>query len=184
MQAIEVMQREGVDIPMSKLAEALGIKRPTLLYHFPTRGHIAEMALAAVLTEQAAFVVARIQQHEHPIDRLYAQVQAVHEFNDGREAKLLFLSQAIATGGARMAEIIEVGNQVFEMHRREAADRLRAGIAAGTVAPCDADALVCLVRSVIDGLMVQRVMTGLDLEPVHEVLWTQLLRPLKREQEQ
>lgn len=179
MQAIEVMQAEGVDIPMSRLAEAMGIKRPTLLYHFPTRGHIAEMALAAVLTEQAIFVLARIEEHEHPIDRLYAQVRAVHEFHDGREAKLLFLAQAIATGAARMAEILDVGNQVFEMHRQDAANRIRAGIEEGTVMPCDADAVVCLVRSVIDGLMVQRVMTGLDLGPIHELLWTQLLRPLK-----
>ena len=182
-QAVSVFARIGLDIPMSRLADELGIKRPTLLYHFPTRSHIVETALQDLLVEQAAYVLARIEEHEHPIDRLYAQVRAVHAFHHGREERITLLSQAIATSGGRMSEIIEIGNRVFEAHRRAAADRIRKGIKAGTVKPCDADALVNLVRAVTDGLMVQRVMTGLDLGPVHELLWIQLLRPLKRRPE-
>lgn len=182
-QAVGVFARIGLDIPMSRLADELGIKRPTLLYHFPTRSHIVETALQDLLVEQAAYVLARIEEHEHPIDRLYAQVRAVHAFHHGREERITLLSQAIATSGGRMSEIIEIGNRVFEAHRRAAADRIRKGIKAGTVKPCDADALVNLVRAVTDGLMVQRVMTGLALGPVHELLWTQLLRPLKRRPE-
>lgn len=182
-QAVTVLAREGLDLPMSRLADELGIKRPTLLYHFPTRSHIVETALQDLLVEQAAYVLAKIEEHEHPIDRLYAQVRAVHAFHHGREERILLLSQAIATSGSRIPEILEIGNRVFEAHRRAAADRIRKGIKAGTVKPCDADAVVNLVRAVIDGLMVQRVMTGLDLKPVHELLWTQVLRPLKRRPE-
>lgn len=182
-EAAQVLEREGLDISTSRLAEALGLNRSTLLYHFPTRARIIETALEALLTEQAMFVLARIEKHRHPIDRLYAQLRAVHEFHHGREARIVFLSQAIAASGERMASIIEVGNRVFEAHRRAAADRIREGIERGIVAPCDADALVNTVRAVTDGLMVQRVMTGLDLAPVHELLWTNLLRPLKRKPE-
>lgn len=178
--AVEVMQREGVDVPMSRLAEALGIKRPTLLYHFPTRGHIAETALEDLLTQQAHHVLARIERHEHPIDRLYAQVKAVHEFHHGNEGRIVFLSQAVAASAGRMPQIIEVGNRVFEAHRRAAAERIRQGIAEGIVAPCDPEALVSLARAITDGLMVQRVMTGLELRPVHEFFWAHVLRPLKR----
>ncbi len=182
-QAVGVFARVGLDIPMSRLADELGIKRPTLLYHFPTRSHIVETALQDLLVEQAAHVLAKIEEQEHPIDRLFAQVRAVHAFHHGREERITLLSQAIATSGGRMSEIIEIGNRVFEVHRRAAADRIRRGIVAGTVKPCDADALVNLVRAITDGLMVQRVMTGLDLGPVHELLWTQVLRPLKRRPE-
>jgi TetR/AcrR family transcriptional regulator len=178
--AVDVFATQGFDVPMSRLADELGLKRPTLLYHFPTRADIVETALQDLLVEQAAFVLARIEQHEHPIDRLYAHVQAVHEFHHGREARIMLLTQAIAVSGGRMAEIIDIGNRVFEAHRRAAADRIREGIHDGTVAPCDADALVSLVRAVIDGLMVQRLMTGAELAPVHELLWTHVLRPLKR----
>ncbi len=181
--AVDVFARDGFDVPMSRIADELGIKRPTLLYHFPTRAHIVETALQALLVEQAAYVLARVEEHEHPIDRLIAQVRAVHAFHHGREARITLLSQAIAASGGRVTELIEIGNRVFEAHRRAAADRIREGIRQGVVAPCDADALVNLVRAVTDGLMVQRLMTGADLAPVHDFLWTHVLLPLKRNPE-
>lgn len=182
-EAAQVLEHEGLEISTSRLAEALGLNRSTLLYHFPSRARIIETALEALLTEQAFFVLERVEKHRHPIDRLYAQLRAVHEFHHGRESRIVFLSQAIAASGERMASIIAIGNSVFEAHRRAAADRVREGIERGIVAPCDADALVNMVRAVTDGLMVQRVMTGLDLAPVHELLWKNLLSPLKRKAE-
>jgi AcrR family transcriptional regulator len=182
--AVEVLATSGLDMPMSQLADALGVKRPTLLYHFASRGHIVEAALEDLLTRQALVVMTEVEKHEHPIDRLYAQIRAIHQFHHGNESRIVFLSQAIAASGERMAEIIEVGNQVFAAQRKAAADRIRAGIEAGTVHPCDADALINLIRAVTDGLMVQRVMTGVDLAPVHELLWKGLLSPLKRDPEQ
>jgi AcrR family transcriptional regulator len=178
--AVDVFAREGIDVPIARIADELGVKRPTFLYHFPTRAHVVETALQSLLVEQAEYVLARVAEHEHPIDRLYAQLSAVHAFHHGREARIALLSQAIAASGGRMSELVEIGNQVFEAHRRAAADRIREGIRRGIVAPCDADALVNLVRAVTDGLVVQRVMTGVDLAPIHELLWKQLLEPLKR----
>ncbi|MCB9613766.1 MAG: TetR/AcrR family transcriptional regulator [Sandaracinus sp.] len=180
-EAVTVMQREGVDVSMTRLAEALGLKRPTLLYHFPTRAQIVETALEEMMLEQAAFVLGRLAKEEHPLRRLYAQVRAVHEFQHGNEARLLFLTQALAaTGGERMKELVHGAAKIFEAHRRANADRIRAGIEAGIVAPCDADALVQLVRAVIDGLVIQRVTESIELEPVHRLLWENLLAPLER----
>lgn len=179
-QAVEILEREGLDVPMSGIADALGINRSTLLYHFPSRSQIVETALEALLLEQARSVLAAVDEHRHPIDRLYAQVRAVHAFHQGREARIVFLSQAIAASGQRMADIVAAGNRVFEAHRRAAADRVRQGIADGLVVRCDADALVNLVRAVIDGLMVQRVVTGVELAPVHELFWKHVLLPLKK----
>ena len=180
--AVAVLAMEGLDVSMRRVAERLEIKRPTLLYHFPTKGHIVEVALEDLLTEQAAFVLAKVEAHTHPIDRLYAHLCAVHEFHHGREARIVFLTQAFAASGAsRMMEIIEVGNRVFAPHRQEAADRVRAGIEEGTVHECDVDALMAMMRAMNDGLVVQRVMTGLELAPVHEFLWSHVLRPLKKE---
>ena len=184
-QATKVLQREGLDVSISRLAEALEIKRPTLLYHFPTKAHIVEVALENLLTEQAMFVLTKIAAHTHPIDRLYAQLRAVHEFHRGKEDRLVFLTQAIAASGTtRVSELIDVGNRVFEMHRRAAGELVRKGIADGVVHPCDVDALLAMMRAMTDGLVVQRVMTGIALEPVHEFLWERVLRPLKRDPEQ
>jgi AcrR family transcriptional regulator len=178
--AVVVLQREGLEISMSRLAEALELKRPTLLYHFPTKSELVEAALEDLLREQATFVIEKILAEEHPIDRLYAQLRAVHAFHHQREERIVFLTQAIAaTAGERMRAIIEVGNRVFAPYRQAAVELLRQGIAQGTVAPCDPEALVAVIRALIDGLLVQRVMTGLSLEPVHQLVWDRLLSPLK-----
>ena len=180
--AARVLEREGLSLSAERLAAELGMKRPTLLYHFPTYGHVVEVALVALLTEQAQVVMAEVERHSHPIDRLYAQIRAVHAFHHGREGRIVFLSQAIAaTSGARVSEIVSRGAEVFEAVRKAAADRVRAGIAEGIVAPCDADALVTTTRAFTDGLMLQRVTQGISFAPAHELLWEHLLAPLKRE---
>lgn len=179
--AVEILQREGTDVSMARLADALGVKRPTLLYHFATKADLVEHALVELLGEQAIYVLARVERHEHPIDRLFAQLCAVHAFHHGREGRIVFLTQAIAaTAGERLDTILAAASQVFEAHRRAAVERIRQGIADGLVAPCDPDALVATSRALTDGLMVQRVMTGLDLDAVHTLVWNQLFAPLKR----
>lgn len=180
--AAEILERDGLGLSSEALANALGVKRPTLLYHFPTHGHVVEEALVALMSEQAVVVMAALERHEHPIDRLFAQMKAVHEFHRGREHRIVFLTQAIATlGGERGRAIVERGVEVFATQRRAAAERVRAGVAQGLVAPCDADALVATMRAITDGLMVQRVTDGLDLAAAHALVWQHLLEPLKRE---
>jgi len=177
--AVAVLQREGLHVSITRLADALDVKRPTLLYHFPTRAHIVEAALEDLLTEQAAFVLMRIAEVNHPIEQLYAQVKGVHAFHHGQEARVVFLTQAVAAcAGDRFEQIVDAGNRVFEPYRRAVVQRIRDGIVEGSVRPCDPEALVSLARSVIDGLLVQRVMTGMALQPVHEFLWAHVLRPL------
>jgi AcrR family transcriptional regulator len=178
--AVAVLQRDGVDVPIAQLADALGVKRPTLLYHFPSRSHIVECALEELLVEQWKFVSAKVERESHPIDRLFAHARAVHEFHRGKEARLVFLTQALAaTAGGRLSEIVSRAAMVFESSRKANADRIRQGIRDGIVAPCDADALVQLVRAVIDGLMLQRVTERVALAPIHDVLWQHVLAPLK-----
>ena len=178
--AAAILEREGLGLSTEKLAAELGLKRPTLLYYLPTHGHVIETALVALMSEQAIEVMAAIEKHTHPIDRLFAQMKAVHAFHAGREHRIVFLTQAIATiGGERGREIVQRGVEVFAAQRKAAADRVREGIAKGEVAPCDADALVATMRALTDGLMVQRVTDDLDLRGAHQVIWKQLLEPLK-----
>lgn len=179
--AVAVLERDGLTISTEHLARELGLKRPTLLYHFPTHGHIVEQALGELLIEQAAFVAARVEAETHPIDRLYARLSAIHEFHAGREGRLLFLTQAIAvTGGQRVAEILAVASSFFDAARRDMVERVEQGIEQGIVHPCDATTLVSLLRSVIDGLTLQRVTNPGAVEPVQKMLWERVLLPLKR----
>lgn len=178
--AVEVLREEGLDIPMSRLAERLNIKRPTLLYHFPDKASIAAVALEDLLTAQADHVLPCMAAHEHPLDQLHALLRAIHEFHRGREDLLLFLAQALAsTSRERAAELFQQGDYVFAKEWAALAQRIALGIRRGTVRPCDPQALVQTVRSINDGLFLQRATSQVDPEPIFTFLWEHVLLPLK-----
>lgn len=181
LRAAAVLEREGLTISAEQLARELGLKRPTLLYHFPTHSHIIEAALTDLLLAQTAHVERCVNAHTHPIDRLYARLCAILEFHHGREARLVFLTQAIAvTGGQRVGEILQTAAALFDGARRDMIARVEKGIEEGIVHPCDAKALVSLLRALIDGLTVQRLTLGGSIAPVHTMFWERTLLPLKR----
>ncbi|MCB9648625.1 MAG: TetR family transcriptional regulator [Deltaproteobacteria bacterium] len=179
--AVAVLQAEGLDLSFAALAERLELKRPTLLYYFPTKASIIEAALEELLLAQAAFVIPRMEAEAHPLDQLLAQLVSVHAFHQGREDRVVFLSQAVASLGMAGAQrIIDIGNQVFEAQRQVMKGRLQTAIAEGRMHPCDVDALMALLRSTVDGMMVQRFMTGCDVAPVHRFFKERVLDPLRR----
>lgn len=182
LQAIEILEREGVEISVEQLASEMGIKRPTLLYHFPSYGSIAEEAIKHYLAEASAFVTGRLAQVVHPIDRVYAHLLAVTDFQRGKEARFAFLTQVIAsTAGRRMRQVAQATAMYFEVHRASMVRLLQEGIKHGTVAPCDPSAIIMMVRAINDGTLIQRVATKTDSAAVHELLWSSVLAPLRLE---
>lgn len=181
LRAVEVLERDGLTVSAEHLARELGIKRPTLLYHFPTHAHVVRLALTELLMEQAEFVAKRVEQHAHPIDRIYARMCAVHDFHRGKELRILFLTQAIAvTAGSSASDILIGASALFDEARREMSERLERGIEEGIVEKHDTKALVNMARALIDGLTIQRVVSPSTVRPVHEMFWETVLEPLKK----
>ncbi len=179
--AVAILERRGLTLPAEQLARELGIKRPTLLYHFPTYRDLVAAVLGDLLAEQARFIESRVAPIEHPIDRIYARVRAIHAFHAGAEARLLFLTQAVAaTAGSEMSQLLRTASAFFDESRRDMVARVERGVADGTVHPCDAQALVSLVRAIIDGVTIQSVTSHDSVLPMHALLWERLLLPLKR----
>lgn len=177
--ACAVLAREGLGISAEHLAQALGIKRPSLLYYFPTYSDILQTSLIDLLMEQTAFVSERTARESHPLRQLYVRVKATHEFHEGRGEQLLFLTQAIAaSGGARVEELLRSASYVFEGQRKAMVARIEEGIAEGSVHPCNAEALVAMSRALIDGLTIERVTGTSNADPVHELFWKSVLEPL------
>lgn len=181
LRAVGVLQRLGLTVSVEQLARELGVKRPTLLYRLPTYGKIIEIALSEMLLEQIAFVERRVSEHTHPIDRLRARMQAIYAFYTGRESRLLFLTQAVAvTGGGDAADLLRKVSSFFEGARVEMVSSVERGIEDGLVHACDAEALVSMVRSINDGLTIQRVVSPGGADRVLEMFWEKVLLPLKR----
>ena len=182
LQAIEILEREGIEISVEQLASQMKIKRPTLLYHFPTYSSIAEEAIKHYLLEASTFVNKRVAPVVHPIDRVYEHLLAVTDFQRGKEARFAFLTQVVAsTAGRRMRMVVQATAMYFEMHRASMVKLLQVGIDEGTVAPCDPTAIVLMVRAITDGTLIQRVATKTDSTAVYDLLWEAVLAPLRLE---
>ena len=80
-----------------------------------------------------------------------------------------------------MQEIVAGAAALFEGARQDMIARIERGIEEGIVHPVDAKALVSLLRAVIDGLTIQRVVSPKSVPPAHELFWETVLLPLKRE---
>src|SRR5689334_25097962 len=82
--AFDVLRERGMQTTMRELADALGIKRPTLYFYFRDLGAVFETLLdetARALTETA---LARARAHDHRIDRLCAVIDAELAFTRDR----------------------------------------------------------------------------------------------------
>lgn len=182
--AVEVLRHRGLHLSMTCLALEVGVKRPTFLYHFPSKARIVETALLRLVSEQVEFVNERVDPSEHPLRQLFAQVRAVHSFHREREDKLLFLSQAILSlNPAQSAKLVSAVSAVFDHQRQIMRARLEEAIFQGRMHTCPLEPLLQLVRASIDGLLIQRFVTDADIAPAQDFLWTHVLAPLLREPE-
>ena len=84
---------------MRELADALGVKRPTLYFYFPDLGAVFETVLDQTYRALAELVVARRAAVDHPLDRLRAVVDATLAFHRERPQLIGGLFQLWAIGG-------------------------------------------------------------------------------------
>src|SRR3954471_5099471 len=82
--AFDVLRTRGIQTSMRELADALGVKRPTLYFYFPDLGAVFETVLDQTYQALAELVVARVAAVAHPLDRLRAVVDATLAFHRDR----------------------------------------------------------------------------------------------------
>lgn len=194
--AFEAIRTRGLyGITMSELAGLLGLKRSTAYWYFRDLGHVFEIVLEHVLERQRAFLIERMRSlfegsgshpphpphPPHPIDALYAYVEGIWDFFSAEGPYLLQLVSFWGhTVGGEPGRVIEVTQCHFQPFWNLAVSELERGIEAGRVERCDARAVVDLVTSLVDGVLVHRVVRGMDAAPVSGLLWQAVLGPLRR----
>src|SRR5262245_21364494 len=97
--AFEVLRARGMQISMRELADALGVKRPTLYFYFPDLHAVFESVIDQMYRALAEAVIARMQAVEHPLDRLAAVGEATLAFHRERPHLIGGLFQLWAIGG-------------------------------------------------------------------------------------
>lgn len=177
--AFEVLRSRGVQTSMRELADALGVKRPTLYFYFPDLGSVFESVLDQMYQEIAAFVMARVQAVDHPLDRLYAVVGATIDFHRQRPQLISSLLQLWSVSGRDFTNLLDRESRIVATSRAALVADLRAGIARKDVLPCDPDAVVGLVLAVLSGVLVHQVLGIARPDGVIEELTARIIEPLR-----
>jgi len=163
---------------MSDLAQALGIKRPTLYFYFRDLGSVFDVVFEDTQRRYLDHVARRIDGLAHPIDQVIALARATAEFQTGQRDLVVLLFQLWAVGGSDPERVLARGRELFEPTRQLLIARVSAGIAAGQVTGCDPGKLVDLVLATMDGAMVAQVTRRTPPGPIVEEMIARVLEPV------
>ena len=177
--AFDVLRTRGVQISMRELAEALGVKRPTLYFYFPDLGAVFEAVLDQTYQALAQAVLARVAAVDHPLDRLRAVVEATLAFHRDRPQLIGGLFQLWAGGRRDVTGVLDRERRIVLAAREALVADLRAGIARKEVEPCDPARIVDLVFAVVDGVLVHHVLGIARPDEVIEELAARVIEPLR-----
>jgi AcrR family transcriptional regulator len=177
--AFEILRARGMQTSMRELAEALGVKRPTLYFYFPDFGAVFETVLDQTYQALAELVVARVQKVDHPLDRLREVVDATITFHRERPELIGGLFQLWAVGGRDFASVLDRERRIVVAARDALVADLRGGIARKQVLPCDPERVVDLVLAVVDGVLVHHVLGIARPDGVLEELAARVIEPLR-----
>jgi AcrR family transcriptional regulator len=177
--AYDVLRTRGVGTSMRELADALGVKRPTLYFYFPDVGAVFESVLEQTYQAHAELLVAKLRTLDHPLDRLRATVEVTMAFHRDRPHLIGGLFQLWAVGGRDLASVMERGRRGLTALRDALVADLRVGIARKEVLPCDPERIVGLVLAVVDGVLVHQVLGIARPEGVVDELAERVIEPLR-----
>ncbi len=178
--AFDVLRTRGMQTSMRELADALGVKRPTLYFYFPDLGAVFETVLEQTYRELFATVAKAAEGVAHPLDRLRAVIDATIAFHRARPQLIGGLFQLWAMGGRDFASILERERRVVLAAREALVADLRAGIGRHEVKPCDPERVVELVLAVVDGVLVHHVLGIARADHVVQDLAAAVIEPLRR----
>src|SRR5262247_1477723 len=105
--AFEVLRTRGVTTSMRELADALGVKRPTLYFYFPDLGAVFESVLDQTYHALGEYVVARTKGFDKPLERLRAVVDATIAFHRERPQLIGGIFQLWAVGGRDLHSVLD-----------------------------------------------------------------------------
>lgn len=177
--AVEVVRARGTQTSMRQLADALGVKRPTLYFYFADLDAVLDAALEPLHRALAEAVVARVRDHAHPIDRLRAAIDAMLAFHRERPQLVTGLLQRWAIGGRDRAAVLDRERRDVRAARDALIADLRGGIARKEVRPCDPERVVDLALVLTGGALVQHALGIAHAEHVGDELARRVLEPLR-----
>lgn len=158
-EARTIFARQGyAETSLREIAEAVGIKTPSLYAHFSSKETLYEAVYAEVAIEHTAFFddLARSSGDLEPLSRLRHLLGGIEAYYRDRPDLAEFSLRAAVTeygpGGQQLREIfLDSESKLAAAVRQTYED----GVASGTFAEGDAEGFIALVFVVMDGLFLQ-----------------------------
>ncbi|HJR92440.1 MAG TPA: TetR/AcrR family transcriptional regulator [Acidimicrobiia bacterium] len=155
-----VMARDGVHrVPLQQIADAAGVSKGLLLYHFNTKDAMVLEAMNWVLEATAARIRSRLDAADDPGQRLTALVDAIWIGPEANRDFFRFYLDGVEfqarTPG--FAEFGERGRKIIEGLYR---DVISDGMQSGSFAVGDPDESAVQMRAVIEGCFLQWLQTS------------------------
>jgi AcrR family transcriptional regulator len=174
--AFEVLLENGIHkTTMSHLAKALGMKRPTLYWYFPSLDSLFDTVTATIEERLLQQVASAMAAQSHPIDQLIAVLTTVTAYYETKQNTLRGLVQLWAIRQHADQSL----DQKVQIQRMFLTEVVRHGISSGQVRPCDPEALVETVLTVVDGSVFRQVIAGTNPAVPIQFLIEHVLEPLR-----
>jgi len=177
--AFDVLRTRGVQTSMRELADALGVKRPTLYFYFPDLGTVFETVLDQTYRALGEAMTAKLLTVDHPLDRLRAIVETTLSFHRDHPQLIGGLFQLWAVAGRDVTSVLDRERRIIVAARDAMVADLRAGLARKEVLPCDPVRIVDLVLAVVDGVLVHHVLGIARADEVTSELAARVIEPLR-----
>lgn len=177
--AFEVLRARGMQTSMRELADALGVKRPTLYFYFPDLGAVLEAVRDQASRVLVEAVGARVREQAHAIDRLRAAIDATLAFHREQPQWIAGLVQGWALAGHERSTVLERERRGVLAARDALVGELRGGIARREVRPCDPERVIDLVLAVLEGAALHLVLGLAPAGDLGDELARRVLEPLR-----
>jgi TetR/AcrR family transcriptional regulator len=151
-EAIRGFGRDGFQgTSLEQIAQAVGVRKQTLLYYFPNKDALLEACLAAAGARVAEDITAALEGAEQPWDRAEAVIHAVYALAEQWPEFPMFIREAARLGPHAFDRFAGA----LEPLRRRAVDFLQAGMDAGHVRKQDPALLLFTLYTAVIGSLTE-----------------------------
>jgi TetR/AcrR family transcriptional regulator len=151
-EAIRGFGREGYQgASLEKIAQAVGVRKQTLLYYFPTKDALLEASLAAAGQRVAEEISAALEGAERPWDRAESVIHAVYRLAEEWPEFPMFIREAGRLGPHAFDRFAGA----LDPLRRRAIDFLQVGMDAGLVRKQDPAMLLFTLYTAVIGSLTE-----------------------------
>ncbi|WP_186453874.1 TetR/AcrR family transcriptional regulator [Denitratisoma sp. DHT3] len=143
---------------LDHVADAVGIRRASLLYHFPTKQELYDQVEADIFRELEAYAEQKLRDCKTPWEQLLTLIDVWLEFWTGRPTGARIILRITADITPRINDPIQFAGPIILHFERI----IRSGIEQGEFIECNASDLICL----LGGSILQYVCIAPHLGPV------------------